>query len=100
MRTSIGISPAPPTRRIVFSCSVRRRLACVCKLISPISSSKQGAAVGLLEATAAHLSCTAECAALVPKQLGFLQRLGDAGAVDGHERTALALATDVDGARH
>jgi len=29
-----------PTRRMVFSCSVRNRLACVIRLISPISSSK------------------------------------------------------------
>src|SRR5690349_15487467 len=59
---------------------------------------QQRAAVGLLEAAAPHLRGAGEGTALVPEQLGLLQRLGDTRAVDGHERPAPARASGMNGA--
>src|SRR5258705_10293591 len=56
---------------------------------------QERATVGLFEAAAAHLRRAAEGATLVPEQLGLLQRLRDAGAVDGHERPTSTLPAAV-----
>src|SRR5204863_8632181 len=47
-------------------------------------------AVRGLKETRLRLACVGECASLVAEQLGFEQRLGDGGAVDGNERSVAA----------
>ena len=47
---------------------------------------KKSAAIGLLEAAAAHGLRTGERAALMAKQLAFQQVFGDGGCVDCNER--------------
>ena len=61
---------------------------------------KQRAAVGLLEAAAAHGLRAGEGAALVAEQFALQQVLRDRRGVDGHERPAGARAVLVQRARH
>jgi len=60
---------------------------------------EQGSAAGALDATAVPLAGgPSECTGTVTEQLAFDQRVWNGRAVDGHERTAGALAAVVDGA--
>src|SRR5438128_2616044 len=60
---------------------------------------EHGAPVGQLEAAELLRVGPREGALLVAEQLGFHQRLGDRGHVDGHERLTAALAPRMDGPR-
>ena len=55
-------------------------------VISPISSRKIDAVVRQLELARLVAIRAGEAALHVAEELGFEQRLGNAGAVDGHER--------------
>ena len=61
---------------------------------------KQGAAIGLLKAAAAHGLCTGKGAALMAKQLGLQQILGYSRGVDGHKGPVRARRVLVQCARH
>src|SRR5690606_11474970 len=60
---------------------------------------EERASVRLLEESAVALLCARERAARVTEELAFEERVRDAGAVDGDERSAPAVGRVVHGAR-
>ena len=75
-RTSTRTVSELPSRWNSRSCRTRRSLACSSSGRSPISSSKQGAALRLLKAADPALYRAGKRAADVAEQLGFQQIFG------------------------
>ena len=93
-RRSPGCSPSerrvPPSRWNSRSCRTRRNFACAERLISRDLVEEQHAARRQLHLSGLCLLRARERAALVSKQLRLEQLLGQRGAIQCHERPALA----------
>ena len=99
-RTSTLSVRADPTRSTSPSCSTRRTLACVLRLMSPISSRKIVPRSACSNLPICFSVAPVNEPLLVAEQLGLDQVVGNRRAVDLHEPLPAAQAVAVDQARH
>ena len=92
MRTSIGSSVLPPTRRTTRSCSARRSFTCIVTRGLADLVEEERSALRLLEEALLLLDGARERAALVAEELGLEEVLGHRAAVDRDERAGRARA--------